>query len=88
MSTWTEAQIQETLKRIQRVLDERREATGYALEVPENGYRQDDGWLYVIVALAQADVRAYDYVEALEDAEKVLRDSGIENVLLVPALAD
>jgi hypothetical protein len=84
----SEQEIQRIVKQVQSRLDARRGATGLSLKVPKGGYREDDEWLHVIVAPVKNGVRAYDYVEALGEIESDLRDSGIDHVLLVPAMAD
>jgi hypothetical protein len=88
MIAMTPMQIQSLLKDVQARLDSKRAATGVSLQVSDDAYRQDDDWLVVVVAPAQAGIRAYDYVQILNEVEKDLRDDGIKNVLLVPALAD
>lgn len=82
----TKRQIQQIVKEVQTRLDARRNETGLALAVEKNGYTQDDNWLHVVVSPTKNGIRAYDYVEALSDVERELREAGIEQVVLVPAL--
>lgn len=84
----TQAEIDAILQRIRTHLDARRSATGMELRVPSKGYVQDDPWLTVIVEPAVAGMRAYQFVDALSDLEKELRDDGVDNVFLVPAIPD
>jgi hypothetical protein len=59
----------------------------FTLKVSKDVLQQDE-WVYLIVVPDKEGVRAYDYVNALTDVEKKLReDKHEENVLLVPALA-
>jgi hypothetical protein len=84
----TQAEIDAILTEVRARLDTKRRATGVDLRVPQDGYLQNDDWLNVIVTPTAQGMRAYEYVDALSDLEKELRDNGIEHVLLVPALAD
>jgi hypothetical protein len=84
----TQSEIDSIIRDVQARLDVKRQANGLALHVPPDGYLQDEDWLSVIVEPDVPGVRAYDYVDALGALERDLRKSGIEKVVLVPALAD
>lgn len=85
----TQAEISAILADVQTRLNAKRGSNGIDLRVPQDGYLQEDDWLNVIVSpTATNGVRAYQFVDTLSEVEKELRDSGVENVLLVPALAD
>ena len=88
MSKITAPNIAELLKEVQSLLDAKCKRQNFRLEVPQDGYTIDNDWVNIVVAPAQAGIRAYDYVEILSDVEKELRARGHEHVLLVPALAD
>ena len=88
MKARTKREVNQILKQVQAHLDAKRDATGIALAVPKGGYHADDGWLTIIVSPAAKGIRAYDYVEALSDVEKELREEGLEQIVLVPAMAD
>lgn len=88
MTLLTDNQIQEIVADIQGRLNARKASGGPALHVPQDGYRQDDDWLVVVVAPEEPGIRAYDYVQVLSDVERGLKESGKDHVLLVPAMAD
>jgi hypothetical protein len=88
MSTIPQERVDALLSNIQHRLDVHSSANNIGLEVVQDAYRQDDDWLVVVVAPTKEGIRAYDYVKVLGDVEKDLRQSGIANVLLVPAMAD
>jgi len=88
MSARTKKEIGQILKQVQARLDAKRVETGIALKVPKDGYTQDEDWLHVLVSPAAEGIRAYDYVKALGQVESELRNTGIDHVVLVPALAD
>ncbi len=83
-----QAEIDTIVKDVQSRLDAKGKITGVELSVPPGGYVEDDTWLNIIVTPASNGVRAYQYVEALSEVEQELRDSGVDHVLLVPAMAD
>lgn len=58
------------------------------LELEDQDYKLEDEWLYLCVTSKKPGIRASDYAELLADIEKELRDQQIDNVLLVPAVAD
>ena len=84
----SQAEIDTIVKDVQSRLDARRQVTGMQLQVPKDGYVEYDPWLNIIVTATANGVRAYQYVEALSEVEKELRDNGVDHVLLVPAMAD
>ena len=81
-------QIDNILKDIQDRLDRKQSSSQVALKVDAESSRCEDDWLYVVVTPTKNGVRAYDYVKMLDEVEKDLRASHIENVLLVPAIED
>lgn len=84
----TRHQIDTVIRDVQRLLDAHRRSTGIGLQVPPDGYVEDDPYLSVLVTPTDAGLRASEYVESLGDVERQLRTSGVPNVLLVPALVD
>jgi len=84
----TQGEIDSVLRDVQARLDARRLSMGLALHVPKDGYLQDEDWLSVIVEPDAPGMRAYDYVDALGDIEQELRKSGVDHLVLVPAIAD
>ena len=84
----TRQEIQNILKDVQQRLDVKKNQTGVALHVPQDGYVEEDDWLNIIVAPDKPGVRAHQYVEALGEIERELQASGLKQVLLVPALAE
>ena len=85
----TQAEIDGILAQIRERLAARQQATGIALTIPPGGYVQEgDDWLSVIVAPNGNGMRAYEYVDALSQLERELRDKGLEKVVLVPVIAD
>ena len=49
---------------------------------------EDDGWVLFLIDPVGRKVSAYEFAKALADIELELRDEGIEEVLLLPALTD
>jgi hypothetical protein len=84
----TQAEVDAIIREVRTRLEDRRQATGMDLHVPPDGYVQDDDWLSVIVTPVAPGMRAYQYVEALGELERELRNRGVDHVLLVPAMAD
>jgi hypothetical protein len=84
----TDKDVEDVLDRVQARLDEKRQATGVALTVPREGFRRDNGWLFVTVAPADSNVRTTDYVDLLGEVEDELHTEGLNHVFLVVALAD
>lgn len=48
----------------------------------------DDDWLYVCLTPTQSGESAADHAELMSEIEKELREEGIDNVIIIPALAD
>jgi len=89
MTKPSQHQMDTILKNIQDRLDHKQSSSAVALKVDIQASRCEDDWLYVVVTPIKNGVRAYDYVQTLNEVEKELRDSHIEeNVLLVPAIED
>jgi hypothetical protein len=82
----TQQQIGDIKKRVQALLNARLKRRKFRLRVADE-VRQQDEWLYLIVAPDRKGVSTFDYADALSDVELKLRqDEHVENVLLVPAL--
>lgn len=88
MSTMAADELSSILRKVQDKLTAREKESGVSLAVSPEASRQQDDWLYVVVAPAKEGIRAYDYVSALGEVERELRREGIDHVLLVPAIAD
>ena len=84
----TQEQINSILHEIQIRIGAMKNISDLQLQVPVDGYLEDDEWLNVVVTPAKSGVRAYEYVEALSQLEKGLRASGFDHVLLVPAISE
>jgi hypothetical protein len=82
------AEIDNIVRDVQARLDARQRVTGVELNVPPGGYVDDDPWLNIIVTPKTNGVRAHEYVDALSEVEQELRASGVDHVLLVPAMAN
>lgn len=57
------------------------------IQLESRDCRLEDDWPYLCVTTPAPGAKAVDYAETLGDIEKDLREAGIDNVLLVPALA-
>jgi len=84
----TKAQIDSIVQAVRSKLAASQKSTGLDLQVPADGYFEDGSWLNIVVTPKDPNVRAHQYVAALSDVDKELRASGIQEVLLVPAIAD
>ena len=84
----SQAEIDAVIRDVRSRLDSKRNSTGLNLEVPPDGYVQDDDWLSVIVTPALPGMGAYQYIEMLGELERELKNNGVEHVLLVPAITD
>jgi len=71
---------------VQDALD-RRQPSGYRLEVQPEGVLQEGDWYHVIVQSTQ-DVRNYDFYNVLAETEAELQEAQGLNVLLVPAVGE
>jgi hypothetical protein len=71
---------------VQRHLDAR-QPNGFRLTILARAIRQDADWWYVPVVPDREDVRSHEYAEALASVEDVLREEGL-NVLLVPGVTE
>ena len=69
-----------------KYLEPHQPATGYRLEVIDDGVKHDDDWWYVLVQPDREEIYSYDYYGRLAEAEIDLKDSEHVNVLLVPVL--
>lgn len=88
MSTIAANDLNAVLLKVQEKLTEREKRSGISLAVSREASRREDDWLYVVVAPATQGIRAYDYVSALGEVERELRQEGIDHVVLVPAIGD
>ena len=53
-----------------------------------SGERLDDSWLYIAVEPTKPGVSALDHAQSMSRIERELRQSGDDEVLLVPAIED
>ena len=83
---WTKAKARAAVKEVEQRLAVHPDGKRFALSVPKDGYSINDEWLLVIVDPGVENVRAYDYVEALDNVEKDLIQHGLDHVTLVPAI--
>jgi hypothetical protein len=84
----TPSQIDAIVQQVRSKLIASKQTTGLDLQVPADGFFEDGNWLNILVTPMDPTVRAHQYVAALSDVDKELRASGIQEVLLVPAIAD
>jgi hypothetical protein len=56
--------------------------------MPTPGNRLDDGWLTVVITPTKPNIRASEYANLMSEIERELRTKGVEEVVLVPALAE
>ncbi|MEX2216501.1 MAG: hypothetical protein WD768_20480 [Phycisphaeraceae bacterium] len=82
----TESQISDIIAEVERKLKDAGEKSGVALKVSD--HRLDDDWLYVVIVPEKAGVNASDHALLMSRIERSLREQGVENVLLVPAIDD
>jgi len=80
------AEVTRITKLVQQALD-RRQPTGYRVEVEPGAVLQDDGWYHVVVR-AENDVRTYDFYNVLAEAEAELQDEAKHRILLVPTIGN
>ncbi len=81
----TQGQVSDIIVAVEEKLKEAAKL-GVALKV--SNHRLDDDWLYVVIVPENPGVRASDHASLMSRIEKSLREQGMENVLLVPALDD
>ena len=82
----TTTQVSEIVDRVKARLADAQRTEGVALTV--SAQKLDDDWLYIVVEPARPGVRASDHANLMSKIERELRDDGIDQVLLVPALRD
>ena len=75
---------------VPRIVDQVR---AYLAALPDQplrvaGERLDDDWLYIAVVPTRPGVRASDHAREMSRIERELRQSGDDEVLLVPAIDD
>ena len=83
-----EKQIPGVVAQVEKLLSSLSRQRNIGLGLEKQDYRLEDGWLYLCVTSNKPDVRVSDYAELLADVEKELRTHKINNVLLVPTVAD
>lgn len=82
----TQKEVEGILDIIKRRLDDEAARIGVRLQVSDSSL--EDEWLYVVVTPIEAGVRASDHAELMAKIERELRESGAENVLLVPTITE
>ncbi len=88
MKTKAPPHVASTITELRRLLKLEAKHEHIALEVPDDGYVEEGGWLSIIVRPVEPDADAYEYVEELEKLESKLRKRiGRSKVTLVPAIA-
>jgi hypothetical protein len=70
----------------QKLLNSHARGRRYHLKVEV--IQPEGSWTYVVVAPERTGMRAYDYVDALNDVEDELRKRKYTNVILLPAIPD
>jgi hypothetical protein len=80
------AEVQRITSQVQRALD-KRQPTGYRVEVEPDGVLQEDG-SYRVIVRSDRDVRSYDFYNVLAESEAELQDDAGLDVVLVPAVGD
>jgi hypothetical protein len=85
-SSWTKPRIIAAVEAVNALLAVDPDAKRLGLHSPAEATRVDEDWLLVVVESATDGVRAYEYVERLAVLESALRDQGLEQVTLVPAV--
>ena len=65
-----------------------REAADHGDHLHVSGNSLDDEWLYIVVSPAETGVRASDHARLMSQIERDLRNSGYDDVLLVPTLEE
>jgi hypothetical protein len=73
---------------VRRVRDELSAAEQRGIFLKIMGDRLDDGWLYISVEPSRPGIRASDHAGLMSKIERELRASGVDQVLLVPAIND
>ena len=81
----TTQQVTDIVEKVKKRLAEA-EKEGIYLKV--DAEKLDDDWLYIVVVPSRSGIRAADHAGFMSKLERELRDSGDDNVLLVPALTD
>lgn len=72
-----------------RELLKKQSQNGVTLSVADDGYVDEGSWIYLIVKPDKPGIRAYEYVERLNDLEAELRTMvGDNNLTVVPAVPD
>lgn len=72
-----------------RGLLKQQSCNGVSLSIADDGYVEEGGWVYLIVTPDTPGIRAYEYVERLNDLEAELRKVvGDNDVTVVPAVPD
>ena len=78
----TKAQVPEILKQVRASL----EKADIPIRVIKS--KLNDGWLTIIVVPTKDGVRASEHADAMSAVERELRKGGVDEVVLVPALAE
>lgn len=71
---------------VQRLLDDSSLGKTHRLLVVREATREEDDWLYIVVAPERPGIRALEFVDVLGDVEQQVRQSQHRNeILVVPA---
>ena len=62
----------------------RHQPSAYHLDVSRQGVRHDGDWWYIVVKPSQADIRAREYSDIMEQVEDQIKSQRGLRVLLVP----
>ncbi|RJP34698.1 MAG: hypothetical protein C4547_10450 [Phycisphaerales bacterium] len=80
--------VKQIIRHLRGLLRERN-GSGVELAVEDDGFYEEGGWLYLVVTPARPGIRAFEYVERLQELERELRrEFDNPNILLVPAWGD
>jgi hypothetical protein len=81
----TEQEVQGIVTTIQQRLSDA-QRRGIHLQI--SGNKLEDDWLYVVITPSKPGERASDHARLMSEIERELRQSGTNQVLLVPAIDD
>ena len=87
MSPQDDGRIARMIAKLRELL-RKQSGNGVPLVIADDGYVEEGGWVYLILTPAKPGVRAYEYVERLNELECELRKEVDGNILLVPAAPD
>lgn len=87
MSTTVPPRVADLISRLRVLLDQRNRRARVRLAIHDDGFVEQDDWVHLIV-VPDGPVKAYEFVEELEQIERQLQKTVGEKVLVVPAAPD